>query len=39
MNKRIEEKIDAVNEFLCQDVEEKVDFDVTIQKLEEIFAE
>ena len=41
-NKNIDyavEKIDAVNEFLCQDVEEKVDFDVTIQKLEEIFAE
>ncbi|MBR6637700.1 MAG: flagellum-specific ATP synthase FliI, partial [Lachnospiraceae bacterium] len=41
-NKNIDyavEKIDAVNEFLCQDVDEKVDFEVTIQKLEEIFAE
>ncbi len=41
-NKNIDyavEKIDAVNEFLCQDVDEKVSFEVTIQKLEEIFAE
>ncbi len=41
-NKNIDyaiEKIDAVNEFLCQDVDEKVDFEVTIQRLEEIFAE
>lgn len=41
-NKNIDyaiEKIDAVNGFLCQDVDEKVDFEVTIQKLEEIFAE
>lgn len=41
-NKNIDyaiEKIDEVNGFLCQDVDEKVDFEVTIQKLEEIFAE
>ncbi|MBE5949100.1 MAG: flagellar protein export ATPase FliI [Lachnospiraceae bacterium] len=41
-NKNIDyavEKIDAVNEFLCQDVDEKESFEVTIQKLEEIFAE
>lgn len=41
-NKNIDyaiEKIDAVNAFLCQDVNEKVDFEITIQGLGEIFAE
>lgn len=40
-NKRIDEaieKIDAVNEFLCQDVDTKAEFDNTIQQLENIFA-
>lgn len=41
-NKNIDyaiEKIDAVNEFLCQDVDEKVDFEVTLEGLEKIFPE
>ncbi len=40
-NKRIDEaisKIDAVNEFLCQDVNFKSDFVATVKQLEEIFA-
>lgn len=32
-------KINQVNEFLCQDVDEKSDFDETIAKLDEIFNE
>lgn len=31
-------KIDAVNEFLCQDVESKASFEETVKQLEEIFA-
>lgn len=41
-NKNIDyaiEKIDAVNEFLCQDVNEKVDFESTLNMLKQIFAE
>lgn len=41
-NKNIDyaiEKIDAVNEFLCQDVNEKVDFESTLHMLKQIFAE
>lgn len=30
-------KIDAVNQFLCQDVEEKIDFDTTVEMLQQIF--
>ena len=32
-------KIDAVNEFLMQDVYEKVDFEDTVHRLEELFDE
>jgi len=41
-NKNIDyaiEKIDAVNEFLCQATDEKVDFKDTLQRLSAIFAE
>lgn len=41
-NKNIDyaiEKIAQVNEFLCQDVDEKVEFNVALQQLHEIFAE
>jgi flagellum-specific ATP synthase len=31
-------KIDAVNEFLCQDTDEKIDFEESSQKMQEIFA-
>lgn len=31
------EKIDAVNEFLCQDVEEKVEFEESVRRLEALF--
>ncbi len=40
-NKHIDEaisKIDAINEFLCQDINYKVSFSDTVQQLEEIFA-
>ncbi|MDD5937174.1 MAG: flagellar protein export ATPase FliI [Clostridiales bacterium] len=40
-NKRIDEaiaKIDAINEFLCQDVNSKAEFSDTVKQLEEIFA-
>jgi len=32
------EKIDAVNEFLCQATDERFDFDETVARLENIFA-
>jgi flagellum-specific ATP synthase len=32
------EKIDAVNEFLCQSTDEKIEFDETVARLENIFA-
>ena len=31
-------KIDAVNQFLCQDVDEKFDFETTVQMLEGLFT-
>ncbi len=40
-NKRIDyaiSKIDEVNEFLCQDVDSKADFEDTVKRLEDIFA-
>ncbi len=41
-NKNIDyaiDKIDAVNEFLCQTTDEKIDFNDTLQRLSAIFAE
>ena len=32
-------KIDAVNQFLCQDVDEKFDFDTSVGMLTQLFAE
>ncbi|MCM1189514.1 MAG: flagellar protein export ATPase FliI [bacterium] len=32
-------KINAVNEFLCQDVEEKFDFDTSVEMLEQLFQD
>jgi flagellum-specific ATP synthase len=32
------EKIDSVNEFLCQSTDEKIEFDETVARLENIFA-
>ncbi len=32
-------KIDAVNQFLCQDVDEKFDFDTSVELLKQLFAE
>ena len=32
-------KIDAVNQFLCQDVDEKIDFDTSVELLTQLFAE
>ena len=33
------EKIDAVNGFLCQDVDEKMDFEETLERLKALFGE